>query len=88
MINSILLIELGSTCCAHISWILHSSPQKPDSCSPAAQWATRKRIVGRAPVVGLKVKTHLDDEGMFIPEISEIGKETAVWEAYAEDLRR
>jgi len=46
------------------------------------------RIVGRALVVGPKVKTRLDDEGMVIPELSEDEKETAVWEAYADDFEQ
>lgn len=44
------------------------------------------QIVGRALVVGPKVKSHLDNDGMLIPELSEDRKETAMWEAYADDF--
>lgn len=44
------------------------------------------RIVGRALAVGPKVTARLDDEGMLMPELSEDGKETAIWEAYADDF--
>jgi NAD(P)-dependent dehydrogenase (short-subunit alcohol dehydrogenase family) len=46
------------------------------------------RIVGRALVVGPKVKTRLDDDGMLVPELSKGGKETAIWEAYADDFEQ
>jgi len=42
------------------------------------------RIVGRALVVGPKVKARLD-KGCFTRE-SEIGKEIAIWEVYADDF--
>jgi hypothetical protein len=37
-------------------------------------------------VVGPKVKTRLDDRGMLMPEILKEEKESAVWEAYADDF--
>jgi NAD(P)-dependent dehydrogenase (short-subunit alcohol dehydrogenase family) len=43
------------------------------------------RIVGRALVVGPKVKAKLDDKGMLVPDLIKDGKESAVWEAYADD---
>ena len=43
------------------------------------------RIVGRALVVGPKVR--IDDEWQLLPQSSEEEKETAVWEAYADDFQ-
>jgi hypothetical protein len=40
------------------------------------------RNTGRVLVAVPKVKTHLDDDGVLIPELLEDGEETAVWETY------
>ena len=45
------------------------------------------RIVGRALVVGPKVRVSVDDEWQLVPQMSQGGKEIAVWEAYADDFQ-
>jgi NAD(P)-dependent dehydrogenase (short-subunit alcohol dehydrogenase family) len=45
------------------------------------------RIVGRALVIGPRIKVSVDDGWQLVPQMSEGGKEVAVWEAYADDFQ-
>lgn len=55
-----------------------------DVVNAASRLMADTSIVGRALVVGPKVK--LDAQGELLPEESKEGKETAVWECFAHDL--
>ena len=45
------------------------------------------RILGRALVIGPKVKVSVDDDWRLVPQLSAGGKNIAVWEAYADDFQ-
>ena len=62
-----------------------SAMGKPEDVVDAGtRLAADTRIIGRALVIGPKVK--VDDEWQLVPQTSEEGKEIAVWEAYGDDF--
>jgi hypothetical protein len=60
---------------------------KPEDVVDAAtRFMADTRIVGRALVIGPKVKVNPDNEYQIVSETDKDGKETAIWEAYADDF--
>lgn len=56
-----------------------------DVVDAATRLVADTRIVGRALVIGPKIK--VDDEWQLVAQKSEEGKEVAVWECYADDFQ-
>lgn len=60
---------------------------KPEDVVDAAtRLMADSRIAGRSLCIGPKVKISVDDEFQLVPQTDKTGRETAVWEAYAEDF--
>lgn len=60
---------------------------KPEDVVEAGtRFMADSRIVGRALMVGPKIKISDDDEYQMVPQTGKDGRETAIWEAYGDDF--
>lgn len=60
---------------------------KPEDVVDAAtRLMADSRIAGRALCIGPKVRTSTDNEFQLVPHTDKMGKEVAIWEAYADDF--
>jgi NAD(P)-dependent dehydrogenase (short-subunit alcohol dehydrogenase family) len=58
-----------------------------DVVNAGTRFMADQRIVGRALIVGPKIRIGMDDEWKIVPQAVE-GKEVALWEAYADDYEQ